>query len=40
MKRPPLRAGEKESLLVFLDKQRDVMLWKLEGSATRTSAGR
>jgi uncharacterized damage-inducible protein DinB len=31
MKRPPLRAGEKESLLAFLDKQRDVMLWKLEG---------
>lgn len=30
-RRPPTTGGEKESLHGFLDKQRDVMLWKLEG---------
>jgi len=30
-RRPPTTGGEKESLHDFLDKQRDVMLWKLEG---------
>jgi hypothetical protein len=31
MKRVPFTGGEKESLQVALDRQRDVMLWKLEG---------
>lgn len=31
VRRPPTTGGEKESLHGFLDKQRDVMLWKLEG---------
>lgn len=30
-RRPPFTGGEKESLHAFLDKQRDVMVWKLEG---------
>lgn len=30
-RRPPLTSGEKESLRAFLDLQRDVMVWKLEG---------
>jgi uncharacterized damage-inducible protein DinB len=29
--RPPLTGAEKESLHAFLDKQRDVMVWKLAG---------
>lgn len=28
--RPPLTGAEKETLHAFLDKQRDVMAWKLE----------
>jgi len=31
VRRPPRTGGEKESLHAFLDKQRDVMVWKLEG---------
>lgn len=30
-RRPPLTRAEKETLHAFLDKQRDVMVWKLEG---------
>lgn len=30
-RRTPRTADEKESLLAFLDQQRDVMVWKLEG---------
>jgi hypothetical protein len=30
-RRPPLTGAEKESLHAFLDLQRDVMVWKLEG---------
>ena len=29
--RPPIRAGEKETLNAFLDYQRGVIVWKLEG---------
>jgi hypothetical protein len=31
VRRPSLTGAEKESLQGFLDKQRDVMVWKLEG---------
>lgn len=30
-RRTPTTRGEKESLVAFLDKQRDVMVWKLDG---------
>ncbi|MGH8905724.1 MAG: DinB family protein [Egibacteraceae bacterium] len=30
-RRPPFTGGEKDSLHAFLDKQRDVIIWKLEG---------